>query len=184
MTPTSRASHTRFGLGVALAVSILSSCAVPQSQEINSVDAETIRTWLDAAEEFRVLDVRSVAEFVFVGHPEGAVNVPLMFWDSETGMTSNERFLEDVTARFDTDETIVVICRSGGRSARATRMLAEAGFTDVYDFADGFEGPFGEEGLRNVSGWRISGLPYDYAATPEQLYEPPPAPEPAPIPNR
>ena len=172
MTPASRVSRIRFGLGVALAISIPLSCAVPQSQEVNSVNAETVRAWIDAGTEFRVLDVRSVAEFVFIGHPDGAINVPLMFWNRETGMTPNERFLEDVMARFDTDETIVVICRSGGRSARATRMLMEAGFTAVYNFVLGFEGPLGEDGLRNVSGWRNSGLPYNYAATPEQSYEP------------
>ncbi len=51
-------------------------------------------------------------------------------------------------------------------------MLQEAGFKSVFNFAEGFEGPEGDNGLRNVSGWKLSGLPYSYKATEEQKYSP------------
>ena len=41
---------------------------------------------------------------------------------------------------FKPDDTIVAMCRSGGRSAFAINMLAKAGFVNVYNIIDGFEG--------------------------------------------
>ena len=38
------------------------------------------------------------------------------------------------------DDTILVVCRSGGRSALAANLLARAGFTKVYNIIDGMEG--------------------------------------------
>lgn len=154
------------------ALFVLSACGLSTAQEINHIDAEGIRAWMEEGRQFRILDVRTVAEFHFVGHPVGAVNVPLRFWDWVSGMQSNPDFLEDVNVRFGKDETIAVICRSGGRSERAVEMLTEAGFKSVFNFVDGFEGPVGENGQRNIAGWRASGLPTTYEADPEQTYKP------------
>ena len=37
-------------------------------------------------------------------------------------------------------DTLLMICRSGGRSALAVNALAKAGFTNVYNVIDGTEG--------------------------------------------
>jgi phage shock protein E len=67
-----------------------------------------------------LLDVRSPEEFSG-GHIEGAINIPVQELD---------RRLADVGAH---DRAVVVYCRSGMRSARASAMLKDAGFSAVHD---------------------------------------------------
>lgn len=65
-----------------------------------------------------LVDVRTPAEFD-EGHVEGAVNIPVQ--ELATRLSEVPR-----------DKEVVVYCRSGGRSANATDILAEAGYT-VHD---------------------------------------------------
>ncbi|MFC2166325.1 rhodanese-like domain-containing protein [Acidobacteriota bacterium] len=111
-----------------------------------------------------LIDVRSVAEYVFVGHPEMAYNIPLMFWN-ETGanMESNSEFVQDLEGRFQKSARLIFICRSGGRSASAARMAQKAGFTEVFNIEKGFEGEKNSDGYRTVNGWKNSRLPYTYS---------------------
>ncbi len=69
-----------------------------------------------------ILDVRTPAEF-HSGHIAGAINIP-----NESIQTSRPSQLADL------DATILVYCRSGARSARASAKLASMGYTDVNDF--------------------------------------------------
>jgi len=55
-------------------------------------------------------------------------------------MRDNSDFMEAVTAKLKPSDTIYVMRRSGGRSAKSVEMLAEAGYTKVYNIVDGFEG--------------------------------------------
>ena len=55
-------------------------------------------------------------------------------------MELNPEFIPDVKRRFKPDETLLVMCRSGDRSAMAVNALAKAGFTNVYNIIDGMEG--------------------------------------------
>jgi hypothetical protein len=74
----------------------------------------------------------------------------------------NADFVAHVKARFQPDDTILVMCRSGGRSAMAVNALAKAGFTQVYNIIDGFEGDKVEDpesvhhGKRMRNGWKNS----------------------------
>ena len=86
-------------------------------------------------------------EFLFVGHPEMAQCIPLAFqsyrWDEDKGyfdLDVNPQFLEQVQERFDPGDTVLLMCRSGGRSAMAVNFLAKAGFTDACNITDGMEG--------------------------------------------
>ena len=88
-------------------------------------------------EQVKVLDVRMVEEYVFLGHAEGAVNIPVAFpkyqWHADKrkyGFEMNPDFIDHVKEVFKPDDTIVAMCRSGGRSAFAINMLAKAGFTN------------------------------------------------------
>ena len=84
-------------------------------------------------------DVRSIAEYVFVGHPRMAYNIPLRFWNEELqDFESNETFIEDVKSRFKKDNRLIFLCRSGGRSLRAAKMARNAGFTSVFNVSLGF----------------------------------------------
>lgn len=122
-------------------------------------------------EDTFILDVRTRAEYAFTGHPDtpnGTPNIPLKFWP---GWVDNPNFVSEVSERFDKDDTIITMCRSGGRAEAAARVLAEAGFKNVYYMSDSFEGPSDREGKRTVSGWRINGLPYTYRLEPALVYK-------------
>jgi len=68
-----------------------------------------------------VIDVRTPQEYA-EGHVPGALNIDI----------ASATFDEEIAA-LPTDETYVVYCRSGNRSAQAATIMAEAGFADVYN---------------------------------------------------
>jgi len=120
-----------------------------------------------------LVDVRTVAEYVYVGHPETAHNIPLVFWDEQNLQTvANESFVEDFRARFKLGDTLILICRIGRRSLHARRMLRRAGFQTVYNVMEGFEGKKDRNGHRTVDGWKNEGLPYTYQLDPALLHRP------------
>ncbi len=73
-------------------------------------------------------------------------------------------------------DTVLVICRSGQRSAPAVDALAEAGFENVCSVIDGVEGDrvrdpesvFNGQRMRN--GWKNAGLPWTYDLDPGLMY--------------
>ena len=98
-------------------------------------------------DEVRVLDVRTPEEYAFVGHPEMAMCIPFMMhtyqWDPDKGrvvIEMNPRFMSEVQSWVDPSDTILVMCRSGGRAAMAVDALADAGYTNVYNILEGMEG--------------------------------------------
>jgi rhodanese-related sulfurtransferase len=136
------------------------------------------------SEHIKVLDVRTFEEYVLIGHAEMAVNMPLAFptynWDAAKGnysVVGNKDFITHVSERFKPDDTILVMCRSGGRSAMAVNALAKAGFTKVHNIIDGFEGDKVEDpesvyhGQRVRNGWKNS-APWDYKLDPARVWIP------------
>ncbi len=118
-----------------------------------------------------LVDVRSVAEYYLVGHPEMAVNLPLLFWnDLEARFVSNESFLQELQGRFKKDDVLIFMCRSGQRSRRAAEMAQAAGFQKVFNLSEGFEGEKDAKGYRTIGGWKNS-LPYTYEINPELAYK-------------
>ena len=145
---------------------------------------EAYEMWQANQEQIKVLDVRTFEEYVLIGHAEMAMNVPLAFptykWDVEKGnysVVTNADFIAHVIERFAPDDTILVICRSGGRSAMAVNALAKAGFTKVYNIIDGFEGDKVEDpesiyyGKRMKNGWKNS-APWTYDLDPALVWMP------------
>ena len=56
----------------------------------------------------------------------------------------------------------MLICRSGHRSIDAGMALEKAGFAEVYNVLEGFEGPLDDDHHRGtISGWRKEGLPWE-----------------------
>lgn len=109
-------------------------------------------------EGYTYLDVRSVPEFT-AGHPEGAVNVPLMNASPGGGMAPNPEFQQQVEARFPKDAKLVVGCLAGGRSARACDILSGAGYTSLVDQRAGWGGARDAAGRITEPGWEAAGLP-------------------------
>lgn len=109
-----------------------------------------------------IVDVRTGAEYELVGHPDmpnGVPNIPLMFYPD---WNVNPHFVKDVEGRYSKDDTLIMLCRSGGRAKKAAQALLKAGFKNVLYMSDSFEGPTDEKGHRTVSGWKVNGLPYTY----------------------
>ncbi len=144
---------------------------------------EAYEMWKSAPDEVKILDVRTPEEYIFVGHPEMARNIPLLFikyeWDTEKDqpvVAPNPDFAPAVMKAFDPDDTLLVMCRSGGRSALAVNGLAKAGFTRAYNVIDGFEGDKVDDpgsayhGKRMKNGWKNSGSPWTYEVDPELLW--------------
>jgi rhodanese-related sulfurtransferase len=106
-----------------------------------------------------LVDVRSGEERKFVGHVPQSLHVA---WASGTSLTRNPRFVRELEAKTGGKETVVLLlCRSGKRSALAAQAAAKAGFTQVYNVHEGFEGEIDEQQHRGAAdGWRFHGLPW------------------------
>ena len=108
------------------------------------------------------LDVRSVPEFE-AGHPEGAYNIPLLNM-SPNGMKPNPRFVEIAKATFNVETKLVLGCKAGGRSKRASEALVNSGFTQIVDQRAGFEAARDAFGQITEKGWKAEGLPVSIEA--------------------
>jgi len=172
---------------IALVTLLLAPCAMGQQEVPGLPEAKqtTLGLYVTARQAFEkwqadpdnvtILDVRATEEYLFVGHAPMAWNVPLMSqtyeWDADKqhfSMRPNGKFIAQVMGFADPADTILVMCRSGGRSAMAVNRLAEAGFGKVYSITDGMEGDEVEDpdsvylGQRLKNGWKNSGLPWTY----------------------
>ena len=106
-----------------------------------------------------LIDVRSAEERKFVGHVPGSLHVA---WASGTALTRNPRFAREVEAKAkDKTAPLLLLCRSGKRSAAAAEVLAKAGYTNVFNVLEGFEGEIDQQQQRGkADGWRYRGLPW------------------------
>ena len=114
------------------------------------------------------IDVRSEMEFLFIGHPKGAKHIA---WIDEPDWNINPNFVREVrklilggviSSSASDSVPIVLICRSGKRSEEAGIVLMEAGFNDVYNVAEGFEGDLDDDHHRSTTGgWRHDNLPWE-----------------------
>lgn len=113
------------------------------------------------------VDVRSEPEFE-AGHPEGALNVPLLN-AGPVGLAPNPEFLAVMERAFGKDEPLVIGCKAGGRSKTASEMLAKAGFSQISDQMAGFDA--GKDAFgRVIPGWSRSSLPVGKGKPPGRAY--------------
>lgn len=116
------------------------------------------------------VDVRSTAEFA-EGHPAGALNLPLIELDEDTGdMQPNPDFARVAKAVLPPGAPILVGCQMGGRSMRAAQMLESFGFSDVSNVRGGFGGAADRMTGKVEPGWAASGLPVETEAEPGTAY--------------
>lgn len=131
------------------------------------------------------VDVRTRGEMLFTGWtPMMDGHVPFVDvtefwdWDDKEGrykLEPNGTFSQDVqkllaAKGLSKSDRVIVMCRSGDRSARAANKLAEAGFTNVYSQYEGFEGDLSPYGQRTVNGWKNAGLPWTYKPDRAKFY--------------
>ena len=104
------------------------------------------------------LDVRTEPEFA-QGHPDGAINVPVVFIKGPGQMELNGEFVDVVAKTLPREKKLVVGCLAGGRSQRACELLEAAGYADLTNMRGGFGGARDASGQVVVAGWREAGLP-------------------------
>ncbi|MDH5377776.1 MAG: rhodanese-like domain-containing protein [Gammaproteobacteria bacterium] len=135
--------------------------------KIKSLTAKEAMALLEKTPSAVLIDVRSSMEFIFVGHPLNAINIP---WIDEPDWKVNPNFVKEVrrvmlggaTCTEEGCAPILLICRSGRRSMEAGELLVEEGFAEVFNIEGGFEGPLDEKHHRStVAGWRYDGLPWE-----------------------
>lgn len=106
----------------------------------------------------RLVDVRTRAEWDWVGRVPGAVEIE---WNQYPGGVRNPHFLAELKRQVEPGVPVLFLCRSGARSDGAARLATEAGYGDCYNILEGFEGDKDANGRRNTTGgWRHSGLPW------------------------
>jgi rhodanese-related sulfurtransferase len=143
--------------------------------------AEAYKMWQANPGAVTMVDCRTPAEYVFVGHAGMALNVPskLVEWDparKEMVFTDNPEFENIIKKKFGLNATILIMCRSGGRSAASVNRLAAIGFKNVYTVTDGFEGDKVKDrhsyfkGKRMKNGWKNCGAPWTYDLDPQLVY--------------
>jgi sulfur-carrier protein adenylyltransferase/sulfurtransferase len=101
-------------------------CGIPQANaqadEVPEITVEELKEKLDNGGSVSILDVREPHEYEVANI--GARLIPLG--------ELPERLIE-----LDKDDALAVHCKTGGRSARAVRLLREAGFQNVYNVKGG-----------------------------------------------
>ena len=106
----------------------------------------------------RLVDVRTRAEWDYVGRIPGTVEIELLTYPSNR---PNPSFLVELERQVDKEALVMFVCRSGGRSHNAALFAMQAGYTECYNVLEGFEGDKDAAGHRNTKGgWRAAGLPW------------------------
>lgn len=106
----------------------------------------------------RLVDVRTRAEWDWVGRIPGAVEIE---WSQYPGGTRNPNFLAELQQQVEREALVLFICRSGIRSDGAAALATEAGYNDCFNVLEGFEGDKDALEHRNsIGGWRHAGLPW------------------------
>ncbi|PIV88494.1 MAG: sulfurtransferase [Hydrogenophilales bacterium CG17_big_fil_post_rev_8_21_14_2_50_63_12] len=145
------------------------------------LEARDVPAFLKAhAPRVLFVDVRTIEELLFVGVPDGLdgqASFGIMHydkWDEKKDTfprNPNPDFLSQfelwtLDKGIEKSDPIVLICRSGDRSALSADLLARHGYTNVWSVVDGFEGDLAKDGpnkgQRVVNGWKNAGLPWSY----------------------
>jgi rhodanese-related sulfurtransferase len=128
---------------------------LPYSGALTPAEANEI--WRSAPGA-KLVDVRTRAEWDYVGRIPGAVEIELLTYP---GNRPNSAFVTELESKVDKSAPVLFICRSGGRSHNAAMLALQAGYGEAYNVLEGFEGDRDSQGHRNITGgWRAAGLPW------------------------
>lgn len=138
------------------------------------------------------LDIRTRAEAMYVGMPTVVDALApyvehqeiMSDWDDKRStylLEPNIDFPKEVARRLAAKglgkgDQIILICRSGDRSAKAADLLSLHGYTQIFSVAEGFEGDMGKTGATNgrraINGWKNADLPWSYKLDKAKMYFP------------
>jgi len=142
----------------------------PSSSEYAG-DLESSQAWdlLVKDPAAQIIDVRTVAEWNFVGLPDLAPLGRMLHrieWQAYPAMQINPNFVADASeavaaAGAGPDTPLLFLCRSGARSRAAAMAMTYAGFKKAFNIIGGFEGDLDSQGQRGrTNGWKAAGLPW------------------------
>lgn len=133
------------------------------------VTGEDVWAALKADKYAILIDVRTDAEWAFVGLPDlsalGKAPV-LISWQIFPHMDINPDFIQNFESAVDTQDSdretsLYFLCRSGGRSASAAALMYAQGYKNSFNIIGGFEGELDGAGHRGTcGGWKAAGLPW------------------------
>ncbi|HEY4942633.1 MAG TPA: rhodanese-like domain-containing protein [Rhizomicrobium sp.] len=138
----------------------------PSTDYAGDLSAEEAWALLKSDARAQLVDVRTQAEWNFVGLPDLADvgrDVHLIEWQMFPTMQVNPAFVADAEAAAGTakDAPVLFLCRSGARSRSAAIALTRAGYTRAYNVAGGFEGDLdGDRHRGQRNGWKAADLPW------------------------
>jgi rhodanese-related sulfurtransferase len=138
---------------------------------VNIEDVPVEEAWerLKTDAEAVLIDVRTRAEWTFVGIPDLSTlnkRVVTVEWQTFPEGRTDPGFVERLCgllegAGVSKDAELFFICRSGARSFAAAQAMADAGYARSRNVEDGFEGPLDANQKRGqVAGWKAAGLPW------------------------
>ena len=184
-----------------LAVSMSGSNA--HSQEIKRILSIEAYDYLNTLPDTYLIDVRTKAEYEYLGHPNNAYLYPYMLLTDKLikngdkyayKTMKNKDFLSEITKSFKKTDNLLILSRDGAVSALAAKDISGAGFKNVYDIKDGFEGaefptfddPNVQKYYRQLAkrykiegyqqrrhyGWQWWGLPWTYEMDSKYIYPP------------
>lgn len=111
----------------------LTNCNNEVQSEIKVISPEEMQTLLEL-DDVQIVDVRTPEEYKN-GFIQNSQNIDF----------SSPTFDEDIT-RLDKTKPVILYCKSGGRSAKCTKKLKDAGFVKIYDLNGG------------ITQWKFKGL--------------------------
>ena len=139
------------------------------SDYAGDIDCRDAWALLQADPTAQVVDVRTMAEWNFVGLPDlsgSGRRILTVEWQSYPSMAVNPDFAAQTAellagAGADQDSAVLFLCRSGGRSRAAAIAMTKAGYSRAYNISGGFEGdPDAQHHRGSRNGWKASGLPW------------------------
>ena len=134
------------------------------------------------ASQTLLVDIRTPAEVQFVGYtPLIDGNVPYITYDYSDWDPKNKEYKREFNSGFvgqienlliksgvpgGKHARIILMCRSGDRSAKAVDLMLKSGYTNVWSAVEGFEGDKSKDGptkgQRTINGWKNALLPWTY----------------------
>ncbi|HMG35796.1 MAG TPA: rhodanese-like domain-containing protein [Blastocatellia bacterium] len=137
---------------------------------MKEITAQQAYELLQSGSGYIYLDVRSVPEFE-QGHAPGAINIPLLHFESTSGMVPNQDFVAVVEATLPHDAKLLVGCKAGGRSARACELMSQMGYSDLSNIRGGFVALTDNTGRVVEPGWSMLNLPSCTECSEDAHYE-------------
>ena len=136
---------------------------------VDDVEVEEVWNRLKQDPEAVLIDVRTQAEWAYVGVPDLSSlgkQLSLIEWQHFPNAAVNSSFASQLVSELATigankDANLYFICRSGHRSLHSAEAMAAMGYVACHNVAGGFEGPLDNEAHRgSLAGWKAAGLPW------------------------